>query len=103
MPGVRSDGDVNSLEGATGGAMPGAIPPPIDGGRAVSSMGDAGAGRITGGAARVGGVDCALAGGDDDTPSTAPRTISQSLTARLLCCTAVRRTRWIQGCCVALT
>src|SRR5262249_61422394 len=83
VPGVRWDGEINSLDGASGGAACGtAGTAPIDGGLTVSSMGG---GAARGSGATLGdGVVCALAGGDDDPARTAPRTISQSLTARLL-------------------
>jgi hypothetical protein len=85
VPGVRSDGVANSLDGATGGAIPGAGTAPIDGGLAVSSMGDAGAGRIGGGADRAGGTDCACAASDADAATTPARMIAQSFTARSPC------------------
>ena len=78
VPGVRSDGDVNSLDGATGGAAAGAGA--LSGGLAWSSIAG-GADGITGGADRAGGVGWASAGSDIDAASMAPRMISQGLTA----------------------
>jgi hypothetical protein len=61
VTGVRSDGDVSSLDGGTGGATPGNGAP--SDGLALSNIGGdraGGAGLITGGADLTGGVDCAL-------------------------------------------
>ena len=83
VPAVRSDGDVNSLDGATGGAAPGAALRSDGWAARASGTGRAGgAGRITRSALTPSGVDCARAGSDDATASTAPRTIGQDLTAR---------------------
>ena len=57
MPGVRSDGDVSSLDGGTGGADCGTSAPPNVGGLALSSIGGGPTGRGGGGADVAGGVD----------------------------------------------
>jgi hypothetical protein len=82
VPGARSDEGVNSLDGEPVGGVAIGAAPPNEGGLALSSIGDDGAGRMMGGADLAGGVDCALTCSVDDTTSTVPRMmIGQSLTA----------------------
>lgn len=82
MPELRSDGEDSSLDGAAGGAARVDGAAPIDGGRTLCGIGDAGIGRCTGGAEPAGGADCACADSDADTARALPRMIVKSFTAR---------------------